>query len=60
VARDVSPRARLFEPFFSTKVPGRGLGLNAVLGIIRGHPGTLQVHSQPGQGTTVRVFLPAK
>lgn len=49
---------RIFEPFFTTKFTGRGLGLPAVLGIIRGHSGALRVQSQPGQGTTFRLLLP--
>ena len=51
-------RERLFEPFFSTKSEGRGLGLAVVLGIVRGHRGAIQVASAPAEGTTFRVLLP--
>jgi CheY-like chemotaxis protein len=51
-------QARIFEPFFSTKFTGRGLGLAAVHGIIRGHGGTLSVESSPDQGATFRFLLP--
>lgn len=55
---DADTLARIFDPFFSTKFTGRGLGLAAVLGIVRGHAGALQVTSSPGAGTTFRLFLP--
>jgi CheY-like chemotaxis protein len=50
--------ARIFDPFFTTKETGRGLGLAAVQGIIRGHHGALRVKSVPGSGTTFQVLLP--
>jgi PAS domain S-box-containing protein len=49
---------RVFDPFFTTKFTGRGLGLPAVLGIVRGHKGALRVTSAAGVGTTVRALLP--
>ena len=52
-------QARIFDPFFSTKAKGHGLGLSAVLGIIRGHRGGLAVTSAVGVGTTFRILLPA-
>lgn len=51
--------ARIFEPFFSTKFTGRGLGLAAVLGIVRGHRGAIQVESVEGAGTAFEVLFPA-
>jgi two-component system, cell cycle sensor histidine kinase and response regulator CckA len=50
--------ARVFEPFFTTKPHGRGLGLAALLGILRAHEGAVRVESQPGHGTTFTVVLP--
>ncbi|MBI5488845.1 MAG: PAS domain S-box protein [Deltaproteobacteria bacterium] len=51
--------ARIFDPFFSTKLVGRGLGLAVARGILLAHRGVIQVRSAPGKGTTFRVLLPA-
>jgi signal transduction histidine kinase len=55
---DAETQARIFEPFFSTKENGRGLGLAAVRGIVRAHGGALDVRSETGLGASFRVWFP--
>jgi signal transduction histidine kinase/DNA-binding response OmpR family regulator len=51
-------QARIFDPFFTTKFTGRGLGMAAVQGIVRGHHGAIRIESAPGRGTKMTVLLP--
>ncbi|NTV48522.1 MAG: PAS domain S-box protein [Geobacteraceae bacterium] len=55
---DDDTRRKIFEPFYSTKFTGRGLGMSAVLGIIKSHNGALKLESRLGDGTNFRVYLP--
>ena len=51
--------ARIFDPFYTTKAAGRGLGLSAMLGILRGHGAGISIRSEPGRGSTFRLWFPA-
>jgi signal transduction histidine kinase len=55
---DPKTLSRVFDPYFSTKAAGRGLGLSAVLGIVRGHSGAIRVQSELGVGTSFRIWIP--
>jgi PAS domain S-box-containing protein len=58
IGMDAETLTRIFDPFFTTKFTGRGLGLSAVLGIVRGHKGGLQVESTLGKGTVFQLIFP--
>jgi len=58
VGIDEKDRARIFDPFFSTKAKGTGLGLSVVNGIVTRHNGKMEIESAPGKGTDFRVTLP--
>lgn len=55
---DKTTRTHMFDPYFSTHFMGRGLGLAAVIGIVRGHNGSINVTSQLGSGTSIKIFFP--
>ena len=50
---------RIFDPYFTTKAKGSGLGLSTALSIIRKHSGHIEIESEPGKGTSVHIYLPA-
>ncbi len=56
---DEDTKSRIFDPFFTTKFTGRGLGMAAAAGIVRGHKGAMMLETTPGKGSTFRVLIPA-
>lgn len=57
---DEATRQQLFEPFYTTKVTGRGLGMATVLGIVRGHHGAIDIETAPGEGSRLRILFPVR
>ncbi len=55
---DAATQKKVFDPFFTTKFTGRGLGMSAMLGIVKGHKGALRIYSEVGKGTTIKVAFP--
>lgn len=55
---DAQTQKKIFDPFFTTKFTGRGLGMSAMLGIVKGHHGALRIYSEPGDGTTIKIVFP--
>ncbi len=55
---DMQTQKKVFDPFFTTKFAGRGLGMSAMLGIVKGHHGGLRIYSEPGEGTSIKISFP--